>query len=211
MTFIKTEKLSFQYPGGKTFNFDDIYIGEKESWLLTGNSGSGKTTLLHLIAGILTPSGGDITISNTVITALKPTRLDVFRAQSIGMVFQKSYFIDALSMHKNLAYFAQLSGKKPELGYLSKLLNDLDIAHLSHKKPAHLSSGELQRFSISRALVNQPAIVLADEPTSSLDDYNCKRFTDLLISVCKAYGVTLLIATHDARLKSEFVNTIKIS
>jgi putative ABC transport system ATP-binding protein len=211
MTYIKTEKLSFQYPGGKTFNFDDIYIDEKESWLLTGNSGSGKTTLLHLLAGILTPSGGDITISNTVITALKPTRLDAFRSQSIGMVFQKSYFIDALSMYKNLMYFAELSGKKPDSVYLSKLLNDLNISQFSHKKPAHLSSGELQRFSIARALVNKPGIVLADEPTSSLDDDNCKIFTDLLVNTCKAYGVTLLIATHDARLKSEFVNTIKLS
>lgn len=211
MVFIKTENLTFQYPGGKALNFDNMCIGEKESWLLTGNSGSGKTTLLHLIAGILSPSNGAITISNTLINILKPTQLDAFRAQSIGMVFQKSYFIDALSMNKNLMYFAELSGKKTDSVYLGNLLNDLDIAHLSHKKPAHLSSGELQRFSIARALVNKPAIVLADEPTSSLDDDNCKRFTDLLVTTCNAYGVTLLIATHDARLKSEFVNSIKLN
>ena len=186
-------------------------IGKKESWLLTGNSGTGKTTLLHLIAGILSPSTGTIFIGNTAINTLKPTQLDAFRAQQIGLVFQLNYFIDALSMHKNLVYFAELSGKKNDSGYLSKLLNDLNIKQFSDKKPAQLSSGELQRFSIARALINKPGVLLADEPTSSLDDDNCKRFIDLLVSICKAYEVTLIVATHDARLKSEFVNTIKLN
>ncbi len=211
MDCIKTKNLSFQYPGNKVFDFADINIGEKESWLLTGNSGSGKTTLLHLIAGILTPSNGTITISNTPINTLRPSQLDIFRAQHIGLVFQKSYFIDALNMHKNLVYFTGLSGQKADPDYIAKLLSDLKIAQLSDKKPAQLSNGELQRFSIARALVNKPGILLADEPTSSLDDANCKRFTDLLLSISRAYGVTLMVATHDARLKSEFVKTIKLN
>lgn len=211
MAYIKTENLSFQYPGGKVFNFTNINIREKESWLLNGNSGSGKTTLLHLIAGILSPVNGTITIANTAINTLKPKQLDTFRAQYVGLVFQKSYFIDALNMQKNLMYFAELSGKKPDKGYLTKLLSDLDIEQLSHKKPAQLSSGELQRFSIARSFINKPEILLADEPTSSLDDENCKRFINLLLSICSDYGVTLIVATHDARLKSEFVNTIKLN
>ena len=211
MTSIKIASLSFQYPGGKLIDFANINIGEKESWLLTGNSGSGKTTLLHLIAGILSPSNGTITIANTEINTLRPAQLDAFRAKHIGLVFQKSYFIDALSMRKNLKYFAELSGEKVDSTYQAKLLSDLGIDHLSHKKPAQLSSGELQRFSIARALINKPEILLADEPTSSLDDDNCKRFTELIISICNSYHVTLVVATHDARLKKEFVNTIQLN
>ena len=122
------------------------------------------------------------------------------------MVFQKSYFIDALSMHKNLLYFAELSGNRVDKGFVDKLLSDLDISDLAHNKPATLSSGELQRFSIARAMINQPGIILADEPTSSLDDDNCKRFIELIMGICKNYDATLLVATHDARLKKEFVN-----
>lgn len=211
MAYIKTENLSFHYPGGNVFNFPDLQIETKESWLLTGNSGSGKTTLIHLLSGILSPQHGNISIANTGITLLKPTKLDAFRAQNIGLVFQKSYFIDALSMHKNLLYFGELSGKKTEHGFLNKLVSDLGISQLLHKKPTSLSSGELQRFSIARAMINKPGVLLADEPTSSLDDDNCKRFTDLLVSICDAYHVTLLVATHDARLKKEFVNTIQLN
>ena len=211
MTYIKTESLSYQYPEGKALNFPNLQIGENESWLLTGNSGSGKTTLLHLIAGILTPSKGTLNIANTLLHNLKATELDSYRAKNIGMIFQKSYFIDALSMYKNLLYFAELSGNHADREFVDKLLNDLGIANLSHKKPATLSSGELQRFSIARAMINKPGIILADEPTSSLDDDNCKRFTELIMDICKSYNVTLLLATHDARLKKEFVNTIQIN
>ena len=211
MAFIKTENLSFQYPGGAVFNFPDFQIEANESWLLTGNSGSGKTTFIHLLAGILSPQKGNISIANTNINLLKAAQLDAFRAQYIGLVFQKSYFIDALSMHKNLLYFGELSGTKTEPEFLNKLVSDLGINQLLHKKPAALSNGELQRFSIARAMINKPVIILADEPTSSLDDDNCKRFTDLLVGICDAYHVTLLVSTHDARLKKEFVNTTQLN
>jgi len=211
MAYVKTENLKFQYPNGKVISFADISIGEKQSWLLTGNSGSGKTTLLHLMAGILSPSSGTIAVANTTLNTLKPTQLDTFRAQHIGLVFQKSHFIDAINMHRNLVYFAQLSGQKIHPDYLTNLFSDLDITSLSMKKPSQLSSGELQRFSIARAMINQPSIILADEPTSSLDDDNCKRVTKLLLDIGKAYGVTLVVSTHDARLKSEFDNTIKLN
>ena len=211
MTYIKTENLSFKYPGGAVFYFPDLQIGANESWLLTGNSGSGKTTLLHLLAGILSPEKGNINIDNTGIHLLKPTQLDAFRAQHIGLVFQKSYFIDALSMHKNLLYFGELSGTRTDPEFLNKLVSDLGVSQLLHKKPASLSSGELQRFSIARAMINKPGIILADEPTSSLDDDNCKLFTDLLVRICNTYHVTLLVATHDARLKKDFINTIKLN
>ncbi|WP_421921149.1 ABC transporter ATP-binding protein [Marinifilum sp.] len=211
MGYIKTEGLSYQYPEGKIFNFPDLKVEENESWLLTGNSGSGKTTLLHLIAGILIPSSGTLDIANTLLRDLKPTELDIFRAKHFGMIFQKNYFIEALSMHKNLLYFTELSGNNADLEFMDKLLNDLGIADLVLKKPATLSSGELQRFSIARAMINKPGIILADEPTSSLDDDNCKRFTELIMSICKTYHVTLLLATHDARLKKEFTNKIQLN
>lgn len=211
MALINIENLTFQYPDGKALSFPNLQIAANESWLLTGNSGSGKTTLLHIIAGILTPSEGTLSIANTTLNSLKPSELDAFRAKHIGMVFQKSYFIDAVSMHKNLLYYAELSGNKADKEYVDKLLIELDIASLSNKKPASLSSGELQRFSIARAMVNKPKIILADEPTSSLDDGNCKRFIELIIDICKRNNVSLIVATHDARLKDVFVNTIQLN
>ncbi len=210
MVHIKTENLSYKYPTEESINFPDIKIEETESWLLAGNSGSGKSTLLHLIAGILTPTKGALTIANTLLNDLKPTELDSFRARNIGMIFQKTYFIDALSMYKNLLYFAELSGNKADKEFMNKLFNDLGITNLSHKKPTTLSSGELQRFSIARAMINRPGIILADEPTFSLDDDNCKRFTEIILGICKSYNLTLLVATHDARLKKDFVNTIQL-
>lgn len=210
MNSIKTENLSFKYKGGTTFNFPDVEIKTRELWLLTGNSGSGKTTLLHLLAGILSPQKGNINISNTNISKLKQAQLDTFRVRHIGLVFQKNYFIEALNMQKNLVYFANLSGLKVDEEHLQNLLSTLKIKHLSHKKPAQLSSGELQRFSIARGLINKPGILLADEPTSSLDDDNCQRFIKMLITVCDTYKISLIVATHDARLKSEFTNTLKL-
>ncbi len=211
MTLIKTEKLNFLYPSSKEeFSFPDIQLDKGENLLLTGKSGSGKTTLLHLLSGILIPTGGFVVIDNVSTGVLKAHEMDKFRGKKIGLIFQENYFIESLSVINNLSYTSTLCGLRPDMVHIENLLRELDINGLSWKKPGQLSRGELQRFSIARALVNNPVVMLADEPTSSLDDDNCKRFVDLIKQVSVSYSLSLIVATHDRRLKTEFNHSIML-
>lgn len=209
MNLVKTEHLKFSYSSSeKEHAFPDICLKKGQNLLVAGNSGSGKTSLLHLISGILTPTSGSVTIDEVEITALKAHKLDKFRGEKIGIIFQKNFFIESLSVLNNLTYISALCGLKVDKNYITGLLNELAIGDLSDKKPGQLSGGELQRFSIARALVNKPVVLLADEPTSSLDDENCMRFMSLMKQVCGSHDLSLIVATHDARLKSEFNKSI---
>lgn len=211
MNLVKTEKLTFCYPSsGIAYAFPDIQLEKGENLLLSGNSGSGKTTLLHLLAGILAPSGGSVVIDGEDTALLKAHEMDTFRGKKIGLIFQENYFIESLSVMSNLTYTSILCGLKPDKVHIGNLLRELDIAALSGKKPAQLSRGELQRFSIARALVNKPVVLLADEPTSSLDDENCVRFIDLMKQVSLSHSLSLIVATHDGRLKPGFANRINL-
>ncbi len=211
MNLVKTENLTFRYTSSKqTHVFPDLQLGKGENLLLSGNSGSGKTTLLHLLSGVLTPTSGSVTIDSTSTNSLKAYEMDKFRGEKIGLIFQENYFIEYLSVLNNLIYISILCGLKPDKEYIEKLLDELAIADLAGKKPGQLSRGELQRFSIARALVNKPVVLLADEPTSSLDTDNCIRFMELIKKVCDQYQLSLIVATHDDRLKSEFTNCITL-
>ncbi len=212
MTILKTDNLKFRYNAtSPEYSFHDIVLQKHETLLIKGNSGSGKTTFLHLVAGILQPSNGKITIENTETSALKPHQMDKFRGKKLGVIFQENYFIESLNVLNNLTYISSLCGLKPDKTYIKSLLQNLDIEHLSSQKPSQLSRGELQRFSIARALVNKPVLLVADEPTSSLDDNNCQRFIQLIKQMCKQYNLTLIVATHDSRLKSEFDKVISLN
>lgn len=211
MNLIETENLSFRYPSAEQeYLFPDIRLAKGENLLIAGNSGSGKTTLLHLLSGILSPSAGTVSIDNITTGTLKAHEMDKFRGEKIGIIFQENYFIESLSVLNNLSYISTFCGLKPDKTYIENILKELDIAKLSGKKPGRLSRGELQRFSIARALVNKPVVLLADEPTSSLDDDNCKRFIELMKQVCGSHSLSLIVSTHDARIKSEFKNCITL-
>lgn len=200
---LSVQKVKYQYQGGETLSFNDLEIAKGKKVLITGNSGTGKTTLLHLLAGILTPSSGEIRQNNVIINHLQPKERDKFRGKNTGMIFQKHVFLEGMSMRKNLLLASGLTGQKASVNeHLNNLLNQLDILDLQNKKPSELSQGELQRFSIVRALALQPTWVLADEPTSSLDDKNCKNFVELINKVGSESG--WVIATHDKRLKDHF-------
>jgi len=205
-----TQELVFNYSRDVVFNFPDMEIQTREQWLVTGNSGSGKTTLLHLLSGLLKPDSGTISINNTVINRLAPSEMDRFRGKNIGLIFQKHYFIGAISMRQNLLSSQTLPGFKLDVNHVETLMDILGIKSFQHKKPAMLSQGELQRFSVARALANKPLLLLADEPTSSLDDQNCHVFIDLIKQVADQFKTTLIIATHDARLKNLFTNHLAI-
>lgn len=206
---IKTESLKFSYDGKKYFDFPDINLDSGENLLIVGNSGIGKTTLLHLLAGILKPESGSISISGTDISKFSDTELDKFRGDNIGIVFQKPHFISSLTINENLKLAKYLSPSKTS-GDAKKILESLDIKDKYQQKPNQLSEGEKQRASIALALINSPSLILADEPTSSLDDFNCDNVIKLLKTQAKDHKAQLIVITHDARLKKHFKNNLNL-
>ena len=206
---IKTESLKFSYDGRKYFDFPDINLDSGENLLIIGNSGIGKTTLLHLLAGILKPESGSINISGTDISKFSDTELDKFRGDNIGIVFQKPHFISSLTINENLKLAKYLSHSKTS-GDAKKILESLNIKDKYQQKPNQLSEGEKQRASIALALINSPSLILADEPTSSLDDFNCDNVIKLLKTQAKDHKAQLIVITHDARLKKHFKNNLNL-
>ena len=206
---IKTESLKFSYDGNKYFDFPDINLDSGENLLIIGNSGIGKTTLLHLLAGILKPESGSINISGTDISKFSDTELDKFRGDNIGIVFQKPHFISSLTINENLKLAQYLSSSKTSVD-AKKILESLNINDKYQQKPNQLSEGEKQRASIALALINSPSLILADEPTSSLDDFNCDNVIKLLKTQAKDHKAQLIVITHDARLKKHFKNNLNL-
>ena len=206
---IKTESLKFSYDGKKYFDFPDINLDSGENLLIIGNSGIGKTTLLHLLAGILKPESGSINISGKDISKFSDTELDKFRGDNIGIVFQKPHFISSLTINENLKLAQYLSPSKTS-GDAKKILESLNIKDKYQQKPNQLSEGEKQRASIALALINSPSLILADEPTSSLDDFNCDNVIKLLKTQAKDHNAQLIVITHDARLKKHFKNNLNL-
>jgi ABC-type lipoprotein export system ATPase subunit len=201
---LSTQSIIFKYPYGTSFSFPDLQCKPEENLLILGESGSGKTTLLHLLSGILSPQSGDVDVDGVNLNQLKVTERDAFRGKHIGMIFQKHFFMEGLSVFENLKAAQKLSGSTTDINHLEQLMDQLGIFSLSHKKPYKLSQGEQQRFSIARALANKPSYVLADEPTSSLDDRNCEKFIELIRLPLIDKPVSWIIATHDGRLKKYF-------
>ena len=206
---IKTESLKFSYDGKKYFDFPDINLDSGENLLIIGNSGIGKTTLLHLLAGILKPESGSISVSGTDISKFSDTELDKFRGDNIGIVFQKPHFISSLTINENLKLAQYLSPSKIS-GDAKKILESLNIEDKYQQKPNQLSEGEKQRASIALALINSPSLILADEPTSSLDDFNCNNVIKLLKKQANDHKAQLIVITHDARLKKHFKNNLNL-
>ena len=176
---IKTEALKFNYNNQVSFNFPDISLNKNENLLIIGSSGIGKTTLLHLLAGLLQSNSGSINLYGQDISKLTQHQIDKFRGQNIGIVFQKPHFVNSLTVKENLQ-LAQYLGNKKDDSRIVDILSSLDILDKENKNPKKLSQGEKQRASIAMAIVNSPKLILADEPTSSLDDENCERVIKLL-------------------------------
>ena len=205
---ISTKNITFSYNKDQNFIMPDLFCQAGSTILVTGNSGKGKTTYLHILAGMLQPNSGEIFIDNTNFTNLKGSKADKFRGKNIGVVFQKSHFIASLSVLENLEMASWLATGKKHTKRARELLNKLDILEQAHKQPSQLSVGQQQRVSIARALMNEPKVLLADEPTSSLDDKNADNVIELLESLSKEYKAALIIVTHDSRIKAKFTNQI---
>ncbi len=207
---LQTSDLQFSYDNQHALQFPDIQCGKGEHWLLLGQSGSGKTTLLHLLGGLLTPQKGRVEVGGTALGTLSSARRDRFRGQHIGIIFQKAHFVKSLTVEENLMLAQKLAGVKISKERIVQLLEQLNVGHKLRARPDRLSQGEQQRVAIARALVNQPDVILADEPTSALDDVNCTEVINLLERESNAVGATLLVVTHDGRLKERFDKQIKL-
>jgi putative ABC transport system ATP-binding protein len=205
---LQTTPLTFAYSGQPLLTFPELSLAGGEALLLLGKSGSGKTTFLHLLAGLLAPSSGEIVLDGTALSFLKGHQLDLFRGQNIGIVFQKPHLIAALSVQENLV-LAQFLSKKKGVA-VSDLLKNLELSDKASAAVATLSEGEAQRVSIARALVNSPKLILADEPTSSLDDDRAEQVIHLLKKEAARVGAALIIVPHDQRVKSEVAQVIDV-
>jgi len=196
--------LRHAYNGVDVLQIRDWLAEQGEHWLVLGPSGSGKTTLLHILAGILKPSFGEVLVAGQPLTKMKGGELERFRARHVGIVLQRLHLIDSLSVEDNVALSQFFSRLPPERGRVAEVLSNLGLAAKARAYPHELSFGEAQRVAVARAVVNRPTLLLADEPTSNLDDDRCMRALDLLEAQANACHATLLIATHDQRIKSRF-------
>ncbi|MDX2285892.1 MAG: ATP-binding cassette domain-containing protein [Bacteroidia bacterium] len=201
---IETRELRFAYPDGPQFQFPDLACAAGNALLILGESGAGKTTLLHLMGGLLRPASGQVRIGGQDLGALSGPKLDRFRGRSVGLVFQRPHLIDALPVAENLRLARSLAQLPPDEDWLVQVTDLLGLAGLLRRHPARLSLGEQQRVGIARALLCRPQVILADEPTSSLDDRNCTAVASLLERAAADAGAALVTVTHDQRLKSRF-------
>jgi putative ABC transport system ATP-binding protein len=200
---IRIEHLLFRYRGGpNVVELDAFSLAPKSNTLVVGPSGCGKTTLLHLIAGLLSPSQGRIEVDGQDLGALSPAERDRFRGRHIGVVLQQFHLLPTLTALQNLLVAQSIIGLPVDRRAARAMLEALDVDEFGNAYPHQLSIGQQQRVAIARALVNHPRLVLADEPTSNLDDETCAAVADLLLETANAHGAALLVATHDSRLKS---------
>ena len=205
---IRTSDLTYAYSGGSDIRFPAIDIEQGAHYLILGTSGSGKTTLLHLLSGLLAPKQGSVQVQDAEISRLSGSELDAFRGKHIGIVFQVPHFIAALTVSENLQIAQKLPGNPIDKQRIEAVLAQLNLGHKLHALPSNLSQGEKQRVSIARAIINKPAVIFADEPTAALDDKNTKEVTRILKETALENNATLIIVTHDNRLKTAFENKI---
>jgi ABC-type antimicrobial peptide transport system, ATPase component len=207
---IHTLGLSYSYSDSKSISFPDFRVEKGSHLLLLGQSGSGKTTLLHLLGGLLHSQQGDVMINGIALSTLSGRDLDQFRGRNFGFIFQRHHLIQALTVKQNLLMAPFLAGLDQDEDRVEEVLEQLGLSEKKNAKVFQLSQGQAQRVAIARAILNKPAVLLADEPTSALDDSNCEKVADLLREAADQNQSTLVIATHDHRLKSKFNQSLFI-
>ncbi len=207
---IRTQDLSFSYNQNTGFLFPNIQLNPSETLLITGNSGKGKTTLLHLLGGLLRAEKGGVFVDETNLETLSEKKLDQFRGKNIGLILQQPHFVESLSVLENIEMTSWLATGKKATQKAQNILENLGLKDQQKKYTFELSIGQQQRVSIARALINAPKLLLADEPTSSLDDDNAFLVADLLEQLTKTFATSLVIVTHDQRLKNRFSNQIQL-
>jgi ABC-type lipoprotein export system ATPase subunit len=193
-----------RYGGRDALSLERFEAAAGEHWLVLGASGSGKTTLLNLLAGLLSADEGEIVVGGRSLAGLRGAELDRWRGRTVGIVPQKLHLVPSLTVLQNLLLAPFLSGLPPAKDRALDLLASLSLQEKANSKPNELSHGQAQRVAVARAVMNRPKLLLADEPTSNLDDENCFLALDLLQKQSRDCGATLIVATHDQRARQRF-------
>jgi putative ABC transport system ATP-binding protein len=207
---LEIRDLRHDYAGRTVLSVGAWDVARGEASLVLGPSGSGKSTLLNVIAGLATPTAGAVRVDGEDVTRLSPAGRDAYRARKVGLVLQTLHLIGVVSVRENLRLAQRLAGGAVDDGRIDEVLASLDIAGLATSGASNLSVGEAQRVAIARAVVNRPALILADEPTSALDDANCERALALLLEQAGRCGATLVVATHDNRIRGRFARRLEL-
>lgn len=204
MKILDVKNLSKTYGKGDTMvkALDNVSfsVEQGEFVAIIGPSGSGKSTMLHILGGVDTPTSGSVIINDTDISQLDETALAIFRRRQIGLIYQFYNLIPILTVEENLTLPLLLDGRKPDKKQVQTLIDKLGLSHRLTHLPNQLSGGQQQRVSIGRALVNNPALLLADEPTGNLDSENSKEIIALLRHFNKEFKQTVIIITHDEKI-----------
>lgn len=209
-TILSSVRLSYQYPQGVKLEFPDIHIAKNQHSLLLGDSGKGKTTLLHLLSGLSKPTTGEVYLMSQSLYTMRGTALDAFRAKNLGFIFQEAHLLRNLTVTENIKLAQSLAKNPVDERAILDMLDYLQLKDKAHALPSQLSRGQKQRAAIARSVINRPGLLLADEPTASLDDKNTDLVLQLLFNIANNYGSTLLIATHDKRIKDLFANSYQL-
>ena len=191
--------LRHAYDGRDVLRVDAWQAEQGAHWLVLGPSGSGKSTLLHVLAAILRPTGGNVVVAGQDLGVLKPADLDRFRGRHIGIVMQRLHLIGSLTVMNNLLLAQYLAGVTQDRSRVREVLVSLDLADKADAYPHELSFGQAQRVAVARAVVNRPQLLLADEPTSNLDDERCMQALELLQTQARSCEATLVIGRASCR------------
>lgn len=215
MRILEVNNLTKIYGKGETevraLDGVSFSVEQGEFIAIVGPSGSGKSTLLHILGGVDTASGGQVIINGTDISTLDETALAIFRRRQIGLIYQFYNLIPILTVEENLTLPLLLDGRTPDKQQIETLAQKLGLYNRLSHLPSELSGGQQQRVSIGRALLNNPALLLADEPTGNLDSENSKEIMELLRRFNKEYKQTVIIITHDERIALSADRVIAIS
>ena len=187
-----------------------LTVKKGEFVAVVGTSGSGKSTLLHVLGGVDQPTSGSVKVCGRELYEMDDNALSAFRCKEIGMVFQFFNLIPVLNVEENIAFPVIASGGKPDFGKTCRILKRLGMEKYRYYLPNRLSGGQQQRIAVGRALMNDPALILADEPTGNLDSRNGAEVMDLFETLCRENGATLIVVTHDERIAARADRVIRI-
>lgn len=204
MKILEIQNLSKTYGKGdvmvRALDNVSFSVEKGEFVAIVGPSGSGKSTLLHILGGVDTPTSGTVIIDKTDISTLDETALAIFRRRQIGLIYQFYNLIPILTVEENLTLPLLLDGRKPDRARLNDIIAKLGLSNRLNHLPNQLSGGQQQRVAIGRALINNPALLLADEPTGNLDSENSREIIALLRKFNKEFNQTVIMITHDEKI-----------
>ena len=198
--FLRVKNLEFKVANKTILNKQNFSVSKSKHLIISGSSGSGKTTLMNLMSGLLKPTSGFISFEDNDFSKLTEENIDQIRSKNFGFIFQRLHLIKHLTVKQNIL----LGLNKDQSLNIDELLDDIGLKNKHTQLAKNLSFGESQRVAIARGIINSPKVIFADEPTSSLDDKNTKKVLELIFSQAKKNNSTIIISSHDERVKKFF-------